>query len=150
MNEEKVFLEELMKRLLEVSKGYERSRKKEICQNYKHITDKGEAVASKSELVIANLLYAYGIQYEYEKEINVNGVVYKPDFTVGRSNGTMLLWEHVGLMDDPEYARKFEQKMMQYQNAGYTQSKNLIVTYDENQSFSASEVRRMIELYQLT
>ena len=32
------------------------------------ITDKGEQVASKSEVIIANLLYSYGVEYEYEKE----------------------------------------------------------------------------------
>ena len=61
----------------------------------------------------------------------------------------MILWEHAGLMDDPEYARKFENKLIQYQKAGYTQANNLIVTYDEKGSFSAIEVRRMLELYKL-
>ncbi len=53
------------------------------------------------------------------------------------------------MMDDPEYARKFENKLVQYQKAGYNQAKNLIVTYDENRSFTAIEARRMLELYKL-
>ncbi len=61
----------------------------------------------------------------------------------------MILWEHAGLMDDSEYARKFENKLVQYQKAGYNQAKNLIVTYDENRSFTAIEARRMLELYKL-
>ena len=127
----------------------EEAGKKRYAENYIHLTDKGEQVASKSELIIANILYSYGIKYEYERPITINGVTYKPDFTIWRPDGTMILWEHAGLMDDPEYARKFENKLIQYQKAGYTQANNLIVTYDENGSFSAIEVRRMLELYQL-
>lgn len=127
----------------------EQASKKKYAENYKHLTDKGEVVASKSELIIANILYAYGIQYEYERPITINGVTYKPDFTIWRPDGTMILWEHAGLMDDPEYAHKFENKLLQYQKIGFTQAKNLIVTYDENGSFSAVEVRRMLELYKL-
>ena len=127
----------------------EEAGKKRYAENYVHLTDKGEQVASKSELIIANILYSYGIKYEYERPITINGVTYKPDFTIWRPDGTMILWEHAGLMDDPEYARKFENKLIQYQKAGYTQANNLIVTYDENGSFSAIEVRRMLEIYKL-
>lgn len=127
----------------------EEAGKKRYAENYIHLTDKGEQVASKSELIIANILYSYGIKYEYERPITINGVTYKPDFTIWRPDGTMILWEHAGLMDDPEYARKFENKLIQYQKAGYTQANNLIVTYDEKGSFSAIEVRRMLELYKL-
>ena len=127
----------------------EEAGKKRYAENYIHLTDKGEQVASKSELIIANILYSYGIKYEYERPITINGITYKPDFTIWRPDGTIILWEHAGLMDDPEYARKFENKLIQYQKAGYTQANNLIVTYDENGSFSAIEVRRMLELYKL-
>ena len=123
--------------------------KNRYAENYKHLTDKGEQVASKSELIIANTLYTYGLKYEYERVLIINGISYKPDFTIWRSDGTMILWEHAGLMDDPEYARKFENKILQYQKVGFNQAKNLIVTYDEKGAFTAIEVRRMLELYKL-
>ena len=123
--------------------------KKKYGESYRHVTDRGEQVASKSEVIIANLLYSYGIEYEYEKVLVINGYSYKPDFTIWRKDGTMLLWEHAGLMDDPEYVKKFENKLVQYQSIGFTQAEKLIVTYDQKGAFSVPEARRMMELYRL-
>ena len=122
---------------------------KRYAENYKHVTDRGEQVASKSELIIANVLFALGVRYEYEREFVVEGKRYKPDFTVWRPDGTMLLWEHAGLMDDPDYAWNFQQKLRAYQVVGFKQTVNVIVTYDENRAFSAVEARRMVEIYKL-
>ncbi len=122
---------------------------KKYAENYKHITDRGEQVASKSELIIANVLYAAGAKYEYEKEITIDGVTYKPDFTIWREDGSMVLWEHAGLIDDASYAWDFQQKLRRYQTAGFRQGLNLIVTADDNGAFSAVEARRMVEVYRL-
>ncbi len=122
---------------------------KRYAENYKYLTDRGEQVASKSELIIANILYAYGVKYEYERPFEIDGKVYKPDFTVWRPDGTLILWEHAGLMDDPEYAWNFQQKLRMYHIAGYIQSVNLIVTYENEKPFSSIEARRMVELYKL-
>lgn len=122
---------------------------KRHAEHYKHRTDKGDQVASKSELIIANLLYAYGVPYEYEKPMRVGDLILKPDFTVSRPDGSIVLWEHAGLLEQPDYARNFENKLRLYQQAGFRQPLNLIVTRDENGAFSAEEVRRMIEIYKL-
>ena len=106
-------------------------------------------MASKSEVIIANMLYSYGVKYEYERPIVIDGVTYKPDFTIWRSDGTVILWEHAGLLDDPEYAQRFEQKLAMYRKAGYTQAVNLIVTSDNNGAIDTAEVRRMMEVYRL-
>lgn len=122
---------------------------KKYAENYKHITDRGEQVASKSELIIANVLYALGVKYEYEKEMTIDGVTYKPDFTIWRPDGSVVLWEHAGLMDNASYAWDFQQKLRKYQTAGFRQGLNLIVTADDNGAFSAGEARRMVEIYRL-
>lgn len=122
---------------------------KKYAENYKHITDRGEQVASKSELIIANVLYGLGVKYEYEREITIDGVTYKPDFTIWRPDGSIVLWEHAGLMDDASYAWDFQQKLRRYQAAGFRQGLNLIVTADDNGAFSAVEARRMVEVYRL-
>lgn len=122
---------------------------KKHAENYKHITDRGEQVASKSELIIANVLYGLGVKYEYEKEITIDGVTYKPDFTIWRPDGSIVLWEHAGLIDDASYAWDFQQKLRKYQTAGFRQGLNLIVTADDNGAFSAVEARRMVEVYRL-
>lgn len=122
---------------------------KKYAANYKHLTDRGELVASKSEEMIANMLSARGIRYEYEREMMVAGVSLKPDFVIWRADGSMVIWEHAGLLDDVKYRKNFERKMELYRQEGFTQMKNLIVTYDENGAFSMRAVRRMITAYGL-
>lgn len=123
--------------------------KKKYASNYKHMTDQGELVASKSEEMIANTLCAMRIRYEYEKEMLVAGVKLRPDFTVWRKDGSVVIWEHAGLLEDAAYLQQFERRMKLYHKEGYTQMKNLIVTYDENGAFSMEMIRRMIEAYGL-
>ena len=154
--ESKEILEEYEKRkqskrqeLLSRQAAQQVAAEKKYAENYKHITDRGEQVASKSELIIANVLYALGVKYEYEKEITIDGVTFKPDFTIWRPDGSMALWEHAGLMDNASYAWDFQQKLRKYQAAGFKQGVNLIVTADDNGAFSAVEARRMVEIYRL-
>ena len=149
INEYEILMQKKEKEKKNLLTSKEEASKKKYGESYRHITDKGEQVASKSEVIIANLLYSYGVEYEYEKVLAINGYSYKPDFTIWRKDGTMLLWEHAGLMDDFEYARKFENKLVQYQSIGFTQAEKLIVTFDQKGAFSVPEARRMMELYRL-
>ncbi|MCW1938930.1 hypothetical protein OMD49_00765 [Bacillus anthracis] len=60
-----------------------------------YVTQKGERVRSKSEVIIANMLFASGIEYEYEKEIiTSNGKKICPDFTLYKNDRIYYL-EHV-------------------------------------------------------
>lgn len=122
---------------------------KRYADNYKHMTDKGDRVGSKSELQIANMLNALGIRYEYEQEIVLGNVRFKPDFTVYTKDGRVFYWEHAGMLDNPEYKRKFEEKLEFYARHQIRLQENLIVTRDTNGAFSADEVRRTIEFYRL-
>jgi hypothetical protein len=48
-----------------------------------HRTLRNEAVRSKSEVIIANLLHGLGIDYSYEKQLRgPDGRVRYPDFTI--------------------------------------------------------------------
>lgn len=125
------------------------AKDKRYSENYKHATDKGDLVASKSEAMIANLLYSQSVKYEYERVHVLEGRKIKPDFTVWRPDGTMLLWEHAGLLDDPGYAQKFQAKLRLYERHGYTHSENLIITRDKNGAFDLNEARRQLEIYEL-
>lgn len=122
---------------------------KKYASNYRYMSDKGDLVASKSELLIVNTLYAYGVDYGYEEEREVSGVRLKPDVTVRRADGSVVIWEHAGLLDDAEYRRKFEKRLELYAKAGFVQGKNLIVTHEEDGAFSAVTVRRIMETYNL-
>lgn len=95
-------------------------------------SDLGIAVRSKSELIIANLLEKYGIPYRYEQQLSLPSKTYYPDFTLKRHDGTIVLWEHFGLMGVGDYSEKAFEKIEEYRVAGYSQHTNLICTYEED------------------
>lgn len=62
-------------------------------------TIKGEVVKSKGEAIIANFLYRYSVDYQYEliySEYMPDRKVYKPDFTLNL-NGEKIYLEYFGL-----------------------------------------------------
>lgn len=84
-----------------------------------HRTSRGEAVRSKSEVIIANLLHAKKIDYHYESPLDLGGVVKYPDFTVEDDDtGVTYYWEHCGLLHDPAYRRRWEDKQQWYRENG--------------------------------
>ena len=114
------------------------------------ITDRGEQVRSKSELIIANLLNQEKIPYRYEYPISLQGmgVVY-PDFTVlNVRTREEILWEHQGMMDDPDYAGKAVRKVHAYIMNGYLPGKNLILTPEtRSMPLSVRVVKTLIREY---
>lgn len=122
---------------------------KRYADQYKHLTDRGEYVASKSEMMIANKLYSLGIHYEYEQEIVIGNVRFRPDFTIYTKDGRVFYWEHAGMMEDPEYRRRHYDKMDFYERNGIRLQENLIVTKDHDGSISMDEIRRTIDFYRL-
>ncbi|MDD2484330.1 MAG: hypothetical protein PHQ50_04850 [Eubacteriales bacterium] len=96
-----------------------------------HLTANGEKVRSKSEALIAGLLHSYHIPYKYEEELMLEERIYYPDFTIRRpKDGKIFYWEHFGLVEDPEYARKMDRKLSDYRQSGIAQWDNLIASYD--------------------
>ncbi len=84
-----------------------------------HVTLRGEAVSSKSEVIIANLLYAQHIDYRYEQPLEIGGVTKYPDFTIDDDDsGITYFWEHCGMLADPAYRRRWEAKQAWYREHG--------------------------------
>ena len=84
-----------------------------------HRTSRGEAVRSKSEVIIANLLHAKGIAYHYEQPLELDGVTKYPDFTIEDDDtGITYYWEHCGMLRDPAYRRRWEEKRVWYRDQG--------------------------------
>jgi hypothetical protein len=85
-----------------------------------HRTTRGELVRSKSEVIIADLLHSLGLPYSYEQPFTgPNGSVRYPDFTVDDAEtGRRILIEHLGMMDRPDYVRRWKAKEAWYRNAG--------------------------------
>lgn len=114
-----------------------------------HRTMRGEMVRSKSEVIIANALYSSGIDYEYEKELIIDGVRKLPDFTIDNpETGDFIIWEHCGMMTDLNYRKKWEEKKRFYESNGYIEGENLIVTYDEdNGSINSPIIKEYIKKF---
>lgn len=111
-----------------------------------HRTARGELVRSKSEVIIANALYYHHLEYVYEPVLALEGVVKRPDFKIiDDDTGETWYWEHCGLMDDPRYKRRWEEKKAFYQKNGIKEGKNLIVTFDKDGALDSQKVERIIE-----
>lgn len=78
-------------------------------------TSKGDKVRSKSEVIIANLLYENNIEYEYEKELFYEGgKCIRPDFTIKLANGKEIYWEHLGMIGVESYDKTWSKKLEVY------------------------------------
>ena len=85
-----------------------------------HKTLRGDSVRSKSEVIIANMLYEKGIDYEYELQfVGKDGGIRYPDFTIeDAETGLNVYWEHLGLLSNPVYRKRWEKKLAWYQEQG--------------------------------
>lgn len=79
-------------------------------------TEKGERVRSKSEKIIADMLHRKGILYKYEAPLMLHGIgVVYPDFTILKlQERKEIYWEHLGMMDNPEYCEMALRKLNYY------------------------------------
>jgi hypothetical protein len=120
-----------------------------------HRTERGDLVRSKSELVIADKLFARGIEYAYEQPLSLGaGRVRYPDFTIiDHARGVTFYWEHLGLLSDPGYAARWNRKRAEYIDAEiipYTEGRGeqgtLIETHDDEKGgLDAAALARLID-----
>ena len=84
-----------------------------------HRTSNGQAVRSKSELLIAEALLAADVPFEYEKPLTLGGQTRYPDFTIEDDiSGRTVIWEHLGMLDRPDYRASWEKKLAWYRANG--------------------------------
>lgn len=109
----------------------------------------GIRVRSKSELMIADVLQKYKIPFHYEEVLKVDGVQVCPDFTIRHpKTGKYFYWEHFGMMDEKEYAKRAGAKMQLYLTNGYLLSVNLIVTSEtREQPLTSQALDRVVRHY---
>jgi len=86
-----------------------------------HVTAGGITVKSKNEVIVASILAEIApSRWAYETPLKgKDGRTVYPDFTIERADGLAVLWEHLGLMDDLEYARKWDLKLKWYGDNGF-------------------------------
>jgi hypothetical protein len=81
-----------------------------------HESSFGMVFRSKSEVLIAELLYKAGIPFYYESRLVLYDEwgekhFYYPDFTIALPDGRVVYWEHFGRMDSSDYREKNYKKL---------------------------------------
>ncbi|MCR4904015.1 MAG: hypothetical protein K6A23_14245 [Butyrivibrio sp.] len=116
------------------------------------ITDKGEKVRSKSEIIIANTLFKMGIPYRYECPIELRGYhkgIAYPDFTVlNVRRRKEMIWEHFGMMDNERYLDDAMYRIEMYEENGYKLGEDFIMSFETSEHpLGISAINRKIERY---
>lgn len=85
-----------------------------------HVAANGTPMASKNEVIIAGLLdQLVPGRWQYEQPlVGSDGREVLPDFTIAAPDGRTVYWEHAGMLDLPDYARKWELKKSWYAENG--------------------------------
>lgn len=98
--------------------------KKYYDARYINVSERGERMISKSEVIIANCLNKYkkDIRYAYENKLTLEstGRTIKPDFTIEHlGTGRVFYWEHLGMMTREDYREKWHKKKQGYIEDGF-------------------------------
>jgi len=105
----------------------------------------GLFVRSKSEVIIANMLYEREILFEYEREYIDGNKRRIPDFTFIDAAGDIVILEHLGMLHKPTYKEEWEKKLKFYESNGFKLGTNLFTTQDdENGAIDSLEIEKVI------
>ena len=106
----------------------------------------GLLVRSKSEVIIANMLYEANIDFEYEKFLEEKGKRFLPDFTFEDAAGDPIIWEYLGMLSNPAYKESWDKKLAFYKSIGFEEGTNLFTTIDhENGSIDSDEIKEVLQ-----
>ena len=118
--------------------------------SYKFETIKGETVRSKSELIIANILFLLGIPYKYEYPLILpNGRTIYVDFLILDVKNRKEIWyEHFGMMGIVWYADDNTERFNNIVSAGLIPGDNFIATFEtENKVLDTETILKIFEPY---
>ena len=118
-------------------------------EGLKHRTIKGDMVRSKSEVLIANMLFTKNIPYHYEEELPLSGKIIAPDFKIAVcSENRFKLLEHCGMMGNDQYCASFTWKLQMYIRNGYLPWKDVFFTFEDlDGNIDTKLIDEMIENY---
>jgi hypothetical protein len=97
-----------------------RGKKRRYDRTRIHVSAGGTMMASKNEIIIADILDQLVPEaWLYEEPFaGADGRNVDPDFTISTPDGRTVYWEHAGMLDRPDYARKWELKQAWYAENG--------------------------------
>lgn len=104
-------------------------------------------VRSKSEILIAEALYRHGIPFIYEYPLSLKGLgIVHPDFyCLNVRRREIIPSEHLGMLDNENYAIRNTNKIEKYILNGYVPGNNLILTFEtSNRPINIQVVEKMI------
>ena len=114
----------------------------------------GKMLRSKSEAIIDRMLFQNKIPFHYEEKLVLDGIILYPDFmirhpiTLNPDTREECIWEHFGMMDNPDYCKHACDKIRLYCQHGIIPSVNLILTYETKQyPLSADKVEMILQEY---
>ncbi len=94
-------------------------------------TLKGERVRSKSEVIIADRLFAKGIPYKYECPVLIGNEIIHPDLTILRLSDRKILYhEHCGKMSQTDYVEGMVSRVNKYAGDGIYLGDRLFLTFE--------------------
>ena len=114
------------------------------------LTIRGEQVRSKSEIMIADALFHAKVPYRYEFPVRIKGRgIFHPDFLcLNKRTGKEVVWEHFGLMDNPEYAANALEKITLYAQNGFVLGNGFIYTMETSaRPLSSRLVKQLIDAH---
>ena len=128
---------------------------------YVNISERGEPMISKNEVIIANCLNKYKkqISYAYEDKLKFDNSerTIKPDFTIENlATGKKFYWEHLGMMTKTDYREKWEKKLASYIQDGFIIHKEakpadervLIITEENpNGGINSQEIDKLVKTF---
>ncbi|MBQ7915948.1 MAG: hypothetical protein IJ315_04085 [Firmicutes bacterium] len=83
----------------------------------------GQPCDSKSEMILQSTMDRLGIRYRYGVPVNTYTTIRVMDFVVGNK-----FWEHEGMLSNPDYAARQDQKHYEYQRIGLRLGENFMIT----------------------
>ena len=106
-------------------------------------------VTVPKEAIIDRMLFQNKIPFHYEEKLVLDGIILYPDFVIRHPiTGQYFYWEHLGMMDNPDYCKHACDKIKLYCQHGIIPSVNLILTYETKQyPLSADKVERILQEY---
>ncbi|MCQ2982060.1 MAG: hypothetical protein MJ178_04845 [Treponemataceae bacterium] len=121
----------------------------------RYLTDRGDYVRSKSEKIIADLLFARCIPYRYESAVRIpethrrRAHILYPDFVIlDVARRKEVIVEHFGLADHSDYADRMVQKLTDYTAAGYVPGDSLLTIVETNKEpLDVDVVKAMLQRF---
>jgi hypothetical protein len=99
-------------------------------------------VRSKSEVIIANMLFDRDIPFQYETPLQApDGTTVLPDFTI-KWRGETWYWEHDGMLNLEKYRNRQEVKHAWYKKYGFDE--RLIIS-KEGRGFDSNAVQKILK-----